>query len=118
MLETPACSASQGGIQDWEEVGTFEKALLEHGFVEEAEAPYIPGQAVKNANYCPQFSSVFGVHAGCDIQDMSLEMREVIASVGLSFETEQQCCAWIKRAQAEQILRRDAKGFKPDWGGR
>jgi len=37
-----------------------------------------------------------------------------MASVGLSFETAEECQRWIDQEKARQVLRRDAKGFKPN----
>lgn len=104
-----------GSVLDWAAVGAYGKGLLQNEFVKEIEEPHIPGQAVECARYCPEFSDLDGVYAGWGLRFHPIEVREAVASVGLSFETEEQCEAWIKRAQAEQILRRDAKGFKPDW---
>lgn len=100
---------------EWKELGKFGKGLLNAGFIEEVKEKYISGQYVPKAGerfWSISYSRIFGVEP--DVVDGSY--AEGMAEVGLSFETEKECDKFIAKLKAYQIIRKDAKGFEPDWG--
>ena len=49
------------------------------------------------------------------ISNLMLRRIKELAAIGISFETEEECYECIDKMKAYQILRRDTRGFEPDW---
>ncbi len=90
-------------LEEW-----FEK-IVERPKVE-LSGQYIPEYRGKYYAICAGRASIVTEYYNYDPM-----VTEKAAALGLSFETKKECQKFIDRLEAYQILRRDTKGFKPDW---
>lgn len=90
-------------LEEW-----FEK-IVERPKVE-LSGQYIPEYRGKYYAICAGRASIVTEYYNYDPM-----VTEKAAALGLSFETKKECQKFIDRLEAYQILRRDAKGFEPDW---
>lgn len=106
-----------GDIYEISIAGKNTEALIENGFIEEIkEKVKLSGQYVEGGGHFYLLElDVLGPHPN-KVQSLSGSLlRNAAASIGLSFETEDECRDFIKKMKAYQVIRRDAKGFEPDW---
>lgn len=93
------------------------KALLNRGYIEPVpeelkvtlSGQYIP--ATGQRFWGIMFDSLFGVVA----KGIDRKYAQACAEVGLAFRRKVEFQEWIDKQKAYQILRQDAKGFRPDW---
>lgn len=93
------------------------KALLDRGYIEVIKEPKVE----LSGQYVPNGDAAFTLGWGDGfppIQPLPLHSHhnsKELSKIGLSFKMEEECWKWIDKMEAYQILRQDAKGFKPDW---
>lgn len=98
--------------------GKYINGLVRHGFIKEIPEKNkveLSGQYID-----PLGGPTYGVSASATSTELqsgllSASVAKLAATIGMSFRTKQEAQSWIEYQKAYQILRQDAKGFKPNW---
>lgn len=106
----------KGEIYEVSTTGKNVKALIKGGFIKMIEEVELSGQHVgkEGPNYSINITGI-GVFPYKLLPMTTTELVKQAASVGLSFKDEEEARTFIKKMKAYQVIRKDAKGFEPDW---
>lgn len=106
----------KGEIYEASTTGKNVEALIKGGFIKELKEVELSGQHVgeQGDHYSINITGV-GVFPHKLSPMTTTELVKQAASVGLSFKDEEEARIFIKKMKAYQVIRKDAKGFEPDW---
>lgn len=98
--------------------GKYINGLVRHGFIKEIPEKNkveLSGQYID-----PLGGPAYSISASATSTELqsgllSASVAKLAATIGVSFRTKQEAQSWIEYQKAYQILRQDAKGFKPNW---